>query len=258
MLRVFYAEDAPSVEKTRESLSSLNLGDYSVQKSEERGFIIKMSGVGEEKRQEVLAELGKLGEIDLDSQSFESIGPSIGKELREKTGTVLIIALLTILIYIALSFRRVSRPVPSYVYGVSSLIALCHDVVVPLGFLSAFSGIYGFEINLPVIAAFLTIFGYSVNDSVVVFDRLRENIIKRKALNFKECVNKSLNETIKRSINTSFTTLLVLLSIYLFGGETLSSFALVMMLGIFLGTYSSMFLATPLLVDFRDILKRNR
>ncbi|MBZ9572888.1 protein translocase subunit SecF, partial [Patescibacteria group bacterium] len=163
---------------------------------------------------------------------------------------VISLALTAILLYIAFSFRRISRPVKSYVYGLTSLIALFHDVLIPLGIFAVLGKFYGIEITIPIITAFLTVFGYSINDSVVVFDRVRENLLKLKEPTFGLTVETSLNQTITRSLNTSLTTLFVLFAIFFFGGETLKYFSFALILGIGLGTYSSLFLATPLLVSF--------
>ena len=190
------------------------------------------------------------------SESFQSIGPVIGQELKRKTKIVIFLALFAILIYIALSFRRISRPVKSYVYGLTSIIALCHDVLIPLGILAFLGKFQGVEINIPIITAFLTVFGYSINDSVVVFDRVRENLLKSKEPTFSLAVERSLNQTFIRSLNTSLTTLFVLFTIFFLGGATLKYFSLTLILGIFLGTYSSLFLATPLLVTFYRFQER--
>ena len=249
-LEIMY-DEVPSFESIRESLKDIDLGDLSIQKAGENGIILKMKNISEETHQEILTKLG-----EIQDESFQSIGPVIGNELKDKTKLVIIVSLIAILLYIAFSFRRVSRPVKSYVYGFSGLIALCHDVLIPLGIFSVLGRLYGIEITIPIITAFLTVFGYSINDSVVVFDRVRENLMKLKAPTFDIIVEKSLNQSLRRSINTSVTTLLVLLSIFFFGGETLKLFSLTLIMGIVLGTYSSIFIATPLLVTFEKLRGR--
>ena len=250
-LQVAYKNISPEISLVKQKISDMDLGQVSIQKSGENGIILKAKTINESTHQEILRKLNEIGELEKGSESFQSIGPVIGKEMEKKTRIVVFLALLSILIYIAISFRKVSRPVKSYIYGFSGLIALCHDVLVPLGILSVLGKFYGVEITIPIITAFLTVFGYSINDSVVVFDRVRENLLKLKAPTFEEIVEKSLNQSLTRSLNTSFTTLIVLFSIFLFGGQTLKFFSLTLILGISFGTYSSLFLATPLLVSFQ-------
>ena len=255
-LEVIYKQIPPSSEEIKEALNTLSLGKFSIQKSGEYGIILKTKDIAPETRQEVLGKLKTLGEIEEDSQSFQSIGPVIGRELKQKTKIVIFLSLIAILIYIALSFRRISRPIKSYIYGLTSIVALCHDVLIPLGVLAVLGKFQGIEITIPIITAFLTVFGYSINDSVVVFDRVRENLLTSRDPTFNLIVEKSLNQTLVRSLNTSLTTLCVLFAIFFLGGETLKYFSLTLILGIFLGTYSSLFLATPLLVSIYRFQQR--
>lgn len=255
-LELTYKTQPPSAQKIKENLETLELEELSVQKKGEKGIILKMKSIEEETHQEILERLKKLAEIEEGSQSFQSIGPVIGQEVKRKTKIVIFVTLLAILIYVALSFRRISRPIKSYIYGITSLIALCHDVLIPLGILAFLGKFQGVEITIPIITAFLTVFGYSINDSVVVFDRVRENLLKRRDPTFEITVEKSLNQTLIRSFNTSLTTLFVLFAIFFLGGATLKYFSLTLILGIFLGTYSSIFLATPLLVSLHQFRER--
>ncbi len=167
----------------------------------------------------------------------------------------MIIVLAIIILYIALAFQKVSKPVASWKYGLSAIVALFHDILITLGIFSILGHFYGIEINIPFVAAILTVLGYSVNDTIVVFDRIRENLPKSE-LDFENTVNVSVNQTITRSINTSLTTLLVLLSILFWGGETIRDFVLALSIGVFIGTYSSIFLASPMLVVWEK-LKRD-
>lgn len=256
LLSLTYQGQAPPVGEIREKLKELELGEMVVQSLGERGVLLRMKDISEETHQKILAELRKLGEVEEGSESFQSIGPVIGRELTQKTKIVVSLSLLAILLYIAFSFRRISRPVKSYVYGLTSLLALFHDVLIPLGVFAILGRFYGIEITIPIITAFLTIFGYSINDSVVVFDRVRENLLRLREPTFDLTVERSLNQTLTRSLSTSLTTLFVLVAIFLFGGETLKYFSLALILGISLGTYSSLFLATPLLVSFLHFKER--
>jgi len=245
-----YEKEIPDFPVLREELEEFNLDNLSIQKQGENGIILRMKNIDEETHRKIMDKLNKSNKIEEGSESFQSIGPVVGEELKEKTKLVIIVALLAILIYVAFSFRKVSHPVKSYIYGFSSLIALAHDFIIPLGVFAFLGKFYGVEITIPIITAFLTVFGYSINDSVVVFDRVRENLIRTKASTFDSVVEKSLNQSLTRSLNTSLTTLLVLLTIFFFGGATLKYFSLTLIIGIALGTYSSLFLATPLLATF--------
>jgi len=201
--------------------------------------------------------LQKLKEInEVEEKRFEAIGPAIGSELKKTTKIVIIFSLLAILLYIAFAFRRISQPVKSWQYGIAALLALFHDVLIPLGVFSVLGKIYGIQITIPVVVALLTVLGYSINDTVVVFDRIRENLWKITGISFEETVNKSFNQTLVRSISASLTTLFPLTAIFFFGGETLKYFSLALIIGIFLGTYSSIFIASSLLVSWSKWRKR--
>ncbi len=178
---------------------------------------------------------------------YDSVGPSIGAELKRKSVYAIIMVLICIVLYVAWAFRRVSKPVASWKYGLTAIIALFHDVIITMGVFAFLGKFYGMEVNTPFVAAILTVLGYSVNDTIVVFDRIRENLPKSDD-DFESTVNTSVNQTITRSINTSLTTLLVLLAILFFGGDSIKGFVLALSIGVFVGTYSSIFLASPILV----------
>ena len=243
ILEIEYSEIRPSNQEIAESLSVLELGEISVQPSDDKGVIIRMKDIPEEIHSAVLQALAKTGVIE--EKRFESVGPIIGKELKEKTAILIILSLFSIVLYIIFAFRKVRRPVPSWQYGIVSLIALFHDVLVPLGIFSVLGALYGVEISIPVITALLTVIGCSINNVIVVFDRVRENIIKRSILTFEDTLNASLNQTLDRCINTSLVYLLPLVAIFFFGGLTLKYFALALIIGIITGTYSSIFLVAP-------------
>ena len=145
-------------------------------------------------------------------------------------------------------FRKLSRVLPGWAMGLSAIVALIHDVVIPIGIFALLGHFYGIEISAVFVAAVLTVLGYSVSDTVVIFDRIRENVLRRSKDDFGTVAHKSIMQTLTRSINTTFTTLLSLIAIYLFGGESIRYFSLAMIIGIFLGAYSSIFVASPLLV----------
>jgi len=187
---------------------------------------------------------------------YDSVGPSIGNELKQKSLYAIVIVLVAIVLYIAWAFRKVSKPVASWKYGLTSIIALFHDVMIVLGIFAILGRFFDVEINAAFIAAILTVLGYSVNDTIVVFDRVRENLPKSEE-DFEGTINTSVNQTLVRSINTSLTTLFVLLSILFFGGSTIRDFVLALSIGVFIGTYSSIFLASPLLVVWEKMKSRN-
>jgi preprotein translocase subunit SecF len=203
--------------------------------------------------------IAPIEEKNIEEKRFDSIGPVIGNELKSTAVWAIIIALIGMVLYIGWAFRKVSRPVSSFKYGIIATIALFHDVVITLGIFSVLGYLYNIEIGLPFVAALLAILGYSVNDTIVVFDRTRENLIKAGSENFEDTVNKSVNETLIRSLNASFTTLLVLFVLFLFGGETIKYFIAALIIGIAFGTYSSIFIASPLLVTWQKwSLRKNK
>lgn len=189
---------------------------------------------------------------------FESIGPVIGNELRNSTIWAVLIALVGIVSYVAWAFRKVSYPVSSFKYGICATVALFHDVIITVGAFSILGHFFGVEVGVTFLAALLAILGYSVNDTIVVFDRTRENLLRGRLNDFEETVNKSVNETFARSINTSFTTLLMLFVLYLFGGASIQYFILALIIGIAFGTYSSIFVASPLLVAWQQFDAKRR
>lgn len=217
-----------------------------VQKTGDEAFILRMRNLAEDEHQTVLTDLRTLSELE--ERRFDSIGPVIGQELQEKAFWAIVLVLIAIVIYVAYAFSSVSRPIESWKYGIIALIALFHDIIITLGIFAVLGHYAGLEVGLPFVAALLTILGYSVNDTIVVFDRIRESIKEAPAqYDFAELIDKSVNATISRSINTSVTTLFVLFAIIFFGGGSIQNFILALIIGIFIGTYSSIFLASPLL-----------
>ena len=247
ILEVKYQGERPDVEAVRESLGDI-VGPVFIQPTDSNGLIIRMQEVDEKTHQHVLGILNE--GYNAEELRFELIGPVIGRELREKTTIVIILSLLAIVLYITFSFRKIQRPISSWQYSLSSLLALFHDVLIPVGILAILGEFYGVQVTIPIIVAFLIVVGYSINNTVVVFDRIRENLLKRVGSTFTETVNRSLSQTLARSLNTSLTTLFVLIAIFFLGGETLKYFALVLILGVIAGTYSSFFLVSPILVSW--------
>lgn len=253
LLDISYQPMRPTIAQVESNLQPLNLKEVKIQPSGEQDFIIRFGEVDETTHQAILKNLTALKiegveKVTLTENKFETIGPIISQELKTKATQAIIVVLLLIVIYIAYAFRKVSRPVASWKYGLAAIIALIHDILVVTGvfvFLGHFAGV---EVDSLFITALLTILGFSVHDTIVTFDRTRENLFKNQDEPFGEIVNLSINQTIVRSINTSLTTLIVLSAIYIFGGETTRYFSLALILGIIVGTYSSIFIASPIVV----------
>ncbi|MDF1497177.1 MAG: protein translocase subunit SecF [Patescibacteria group bacterium] len=247
LLSVRYEDgNRPTAMEAQQILSSADLGGMVVQPVGETDMNFRLRTLKEDEHQKVLGTLREnYGEIT--ELRFDSIGPVIGQELRSKSITALIIVFIAILIFIGYTFRKVSIPVASWKYGLVTVFAAFHDVIIPVGVFAILGKYFGIEIGTSFIAAILTVMGYSINDTIVVFDRIRENLQKTSGT-FVEIVNISLNQTILRSINTSLTTILALTAVYFFGGESIRDFALTLIIGIIAGTYSSIFIASPLLV----------
>ncbi len=226
----------------------------SIEKSGNSVFV--RSGPVDEKQDLVItAEIkNKVG--DFKQESYETVGPTIGGETLRNAIYALVIASVLIVIYITWSFRSVPKPTSSFRFGVCAIIALIHDVLVLLGIFSIFGHFFGVEIDSLFVTAVLTVIGFSVHDTIVVFDRIRENLKRVGGENFAEVVNDSILQTLDRSLNTSLTVVLVLVSLLIFGGETIRWFVAALLIGVVSGTYSSIFNASPLLVIWQEILQR--
>ena len=225
-----------------------NLGTGTASPTGEHGLIIRLNEINEETHQAILktlnARYGKVAE-----NRFASVGPTVGNELRRKSITAMVVLLMAIVIYISFVFRKMSRVLSSWAMGAAAIVALLHDVLIPIGIFALLGYYQSVEVSAVFVAAILTILGYSVSDTVVVFDRVRENVLRFGSTEgFGRLVHKSVLQTLSRSLNTTFTTLLSLIAIFLFGGETVKYFALALIIGIFLGAYSSIFVASPILV----------
>lgn len=193
------------------------------------------------------------GELkEFKQEEFETIGPTIGAETTSNAVKAVVIASLLIVLYITLSFRKVPKPASSFRFGICAIIALIHDVLVVMGAFAIFGYFFGVEIDSLFVTAILTVIGFSVHDTIVVFDRIRENLKRKGAMNFPQVVNDSILQTIDRSLNTSLTVILVLLAMLLFGGESIKWFVVALLVGITTGTYSSIFIAAALLVVWQN------
>lgn len=251
-LELSFAETRPELDKVREVIDPLNLGAYQAVPTNELGLILKMRTLSNDERQSVVDALQGLQEGELQEDSFTAIGPSIGQELRQKAYIAIALVLLGIILYITWAFRKISRggPVPSWVFGLGAIVALVHDIALIVGLFVLFGQLLGTEVDALFVTALLTILGFSVHDTIVVFDRIREGIQRYGNMPFEDVANRSINETMSRSINTSLTTLLVLIALAVLGGESIRMFIVALIAGIVVGTYSSIFIASSLLVDW--------
>lgn len=258
MLEVSFENYVPSISEIQDSIKGAGISNLSVQPTED-SVIIRFKENSEETHRAVVGALESMTASNegasMKELQFDAVGPSVGRELKSKSFNASVIALIMIVLFISYSFRKVSLPIASWKYGIASLIALAHDVIITLGFFAVFGHFYGTEINTPFIAAILTILGYSINDTIVVFDRIRDNLPKSRGT-FEETVNDSINQTFGRSLNTSFTVILSLVAVLVFGGDSIKDFALALIVGVAAGTYSSIFVASPILVIWDNFSRR--
>lgn len=246
---------SPSVASTdalRETVAATGF-EATVQKGEGDQYFVRLPVVTEEQHQSILAAL-QTAHADTTETQYTSVGPTVGNELK-RTAVIAVIVLLALIgLYVAWAFRKVSAPVQSWKYGLVTLVAAFHDVIIPLGVFAVLGKVWSYQVDAAFVAAILTILGYSINDTIVVFDRTRENLLKRRgSADFRTVVNDSINETFARSINTTLAVLLPLLAIFFLGGETTRSFSLALIVGILAGAYSSIFVASPMLVRWYEM-----
>ncbi|NTW27328.1 MAG: protein translocase subunit SecF [Candidatus Moranbacteria bacterium] len=248
-----FANEVPSKDQTVELLKDFNLSGLTLQNSENNSLILRYASEDDKTNIDVWQAINAKY-ADATQASVDFFNSSISGELKSKSISALVLAILAIMAYIAWAFRKVSRPVESWKYGAGAVIALAHDIIITTGVFSVLGHFYGVEVGISFIAALLTILGFSVHDTIVVYDRTRENLLRSSAkVPFPEVVNQSLNETLVRSINTSLTVIITLLAIYFFGGAAIKYFALALLVGIGFGTYSSIFIATALLVTSYEL-----
>jgi preprotein translocase subunit SecF len=259
LMEIKFNQEAPDKEEIEGLLSESQIMDYKVQPAQDGTFILRMEDLSEESHQSLLESFKeKYQEMEgnFEELRFESIGPTIGQELREKAIYAILLVLICIVLYIAYAFRKVSTKIPSYRFGVCAIIALFHDILILLGIFVLLGKFWDVQLDSLFVIALLTVLGYSVNDTIVVFDRIRFNLLRTDNTRLNETVDLSLNQTLTRSLNTSLTTLLVLVALYLFGGSTIQWFVLALIIGVITGTYSSIFVASPILVAWEKFRKK--
>jgi len=258
LMEVQFQQSVPTNQDLQDNLKELDLKSLTLQPTQNNSVMIRYASEEDKVNQAVLKVLGE--KYPNSSQlRVDYINSSVSSELKSKSLWAIFWAIIGIMAYIAWAFRKVSRPVESWKYGAGAVIALAHDILITVGVFSALGHYTGMEVGIPFIAALMTILGFSVHDTIVVYDRTRENLLKSSNKeSFPEIVNLSLNQTLVRSINTSLTVLITLLAIYFFGGESIRDFSLALLIGIFFGTYSSIFVASALLVTSYKLQIKNK
>ncbi len=258
LMEIDFKNSRPDVLLVRDKLNSLDLGVALVQPASEKGVIIRAKDLNNEQRNTILKTLksdfkdaGKVSEL-----RFESIGPSIGKELKNKAIIAVALASICMILYIAYVFRKMSSTISSWKMGICAILALIHDILIVCGVFVFLGYFLGIEIDVLFVTALLVVLGYSVNDTIVVFDRIRFNVLKDPSIDLEANTELSINQTLVRSLGTGITTLLVLFVLYLFGGQAIHWFVFALIVGISIGAYSSIFVASCLLVAWEKWDKR--
>lgn len=242
-------------QKVNRILTTENIKVYTVETSN-KSVLVRTRPINEKENSRFKSELSK-NIKDAKETSFETIGPTIGKETTINALKAVVIASILIVLYIAWSFRKVPKPASGVRFGVSAVIALIHDVLVVVGVFAIFGKLFGVEVDSLFVTALLTVIGFSVHDTIVVFDRIRENL-RRETAPFPQVVNDSILQTIDRSLNTSLTVVLVLFALLLFGGASIRWFVVALLVGVTSGTYSSIFNASPILVVWQEWVDKRK
>lgn len=261
LIDVAYTSERPAKEAIEAALQPIDIGGFSLRPAGEDRYLLRTRDLPEAQKTQVLNALALNGEAPTTDVRATTIGPVIGSELSTKAMIAIALVVLMVVVYVAVAFRKVSKPISSWWYGLITIAALLHDVLIPAGIFAILGHYFGFEVDILFVTAMLTILGYSVSDTVVVFDRVRENLkinedTKTKEP-FSEVVGRSLVQTFTRSFNSSVTTFLAVTALYFVGAESTRQFALALLVGIAAGAYSSLFIASPLLVTVEEWM-RNR
>jgi preprotein translocase subunit SecF len=253
-LQLSFPQGRPEVTDLATEFTALGYDDARIQTAGESDVVIKLRDISNDEKQLILDQFENKQVVE---QSFTTIGPSLGEELKSKAFWALALVLVAIIVFISYAFRGVSNgPVPSWVFGLGAIVALIHDILLVLGVFILLGQFAGVQIDTLFVTALLTILGFSVHDTIVVYDRIRESLKRRGRREFTDIINESINSTLVRSLNTSITTLVVLTVLFFFGGASIQYFVLALIVGIITGTYSSIFIASPLLLFFQKILNR--
>lgn len=243
-------------DEIRKIVEKENIEVGSVTQSGNENFLLRLKPIDNAQHQKLQEELKKQF-AEIKEVRFESVGPTVGREATENAAKAVLIASLAIVLYVAWAFRQIPKPYSSLKFGICAVIALLHDILVIVGLFSLFGHFYKVEVDSLFITALLTIMGFSVHDTIVVFDRIRENLRKSAGEPFAQIVNESIVQTLARSLSTSLTVIFTLFALLLFGGETIHWFIIALLIGITSGTYSSVFNAAPLLVVWEERGRKN-
>jgi len=274
LMQVSYTENLPVKTEVEAKVAEQSLGSFTVRETKDDigqdGYLVRTKSLTEPERKSLETTLTSFG-TGAEITRFTSIGPVIGQELKDKSVWAVTGVMLIIVLYVAFAFAGIGKPVGSFAYGFITILVLIHDVLVPMAVISILGVVAGVEVDVLFVMAILAVLGYSVNDTIVIFDRVRENLIqnrKEKKIKtniagvvhdevtytltkpFDEIVGEAVHSTMSRSINTSFTTLLTLIALYFIGGSVTQTFALVLIVGVLAGTYSSICIASPLLIAY--------
>ena len=252
IVEISYPDGRPAVAEIKKNLEKLNLGEHSIRPVGETGFLIRTRELEGLERTDLLKVLSDNGAKKITEERFDSVGPLLGKEAMRKSLFSIIFVIICIVLFITFAFRKVSEPVASWKYGLITVLALVHDVLIPAGVFAVLGHFQGVEVDTLFVTALLVVLGFSVHDTIVVFDRVRENLkVNRETRGkkpFEQIVGESISQTFVRSINTSLTTILVLIVLFFVGADTTKLFSLALIIGITAGTYSSIFIGSTLLV----------
>ncbi len=256
LIEVSYQGARPAQDVIAAQLSTIDSA-ASIRAAGTDGYIIRMKPISQEEKVAIFAALSPDATNKAIEKNFSSIGPVLGKEALRKSLMSILFVLIAIVLFITFAFRKVSEPVSSWKYGLIAIVSLAHDVIIPTGVFAVLGHFAGYEVDTLFVTALLVVLGFSVHDTIVVFDRVRENLRHAAAKKpFEEIVGESVSQTFTRSINTSLTTLIALVVLYFAGGQSTEHFSLALIIGIAAGTYSSIFIGSPLLVTMEKWGKR--
>jgi len=265
VIEIRYIDSRPDSALIQKNISAMaeeiSLGAYVLQSVGDTDYSIKSRLVSDIERQQIENAFSDNGSIQTELKKVNSIGPLIGKEAAQKAIISIILVILCIVLFITFAFRKVSKPVQSWKYGLMAIVALAHDIIIPVGIFSVLGHYLSYETDTLFVTALLVILGFSIHDTIVVYDRIRENLSDSNKKNdkktFETIVGESVNQTIMRSINTSLTTALALVVLYFLGPEATNHFALTLIIGVIIGTYSSIFIASALLVTIEKLQNKS-
>lgn len=254
MMQVSYKDGRPATSVIQEQIAPFALGTVSIRAAGENAVSIRTRTMSPAEHEAALVALSK--DTNISELSYTSVGPALGSQFANKALWAIFSVIIVIMLYIAFAFRKVSKPVPSWGYGITVVTMLAIDIIVPAGFFAAYCHFTGAEVDSLFIVALLSLLGYCVNDVIVIFDRIREHLSRNERMNnkesFEDTIGKSINETMTRSINTALTVVLALLALIFLGADTTRNFAIVMLVGVVAGTFSSICRSAPLLIPIAN------